>query len=98
MSNSGTVTSFFALFIKLPSPVRFALISASVAPLTDGDVNCSGTVVRGTGLGDVGRVVGRLGISMSISNEERRARSVPPKERRMTGGDEAGSFKFSPAV
>jgi len=99
MSNSGTATSFFALFIRLPNPVRFAMISASAATsLTDCDIGCSSIVVRGTGPGDVGRVVGRLGISMSISNEERRTRSVPPKERRGTDGDGVRSFRFSPAA
>lgn len=77
MSNSGTWTSCFADFIKLPKPALRA--KKSLSSLMTGTVGTTGDVLSAPFLasrsGDAERVAGNENMSMSIFMDERRRRA-----------------------
>lgn len=83
ISNSGTATSFLALFISVPSPVCLATRSVSggafTLPLSSIEVSVASLPFfgkGGSGTGVAGRVGGKEGISISMSNDCRRINCI----------------------
>ena len=86
MSNSGTLRSCFADFIRLPMPALRAIRSfssfTSSVPLVTGT---SGLLSGEPRVGDAGRVGGNESMCMSIMMDERRRRAGSSAKRVVIG-------------